>query len=65
MDVGNVDPQKGHKKRQAGSKFNKKKKRKFEEEGDKTTSSDPAKRNPKAFSFQVYNHYILINGVTP
>jgi len=46
-----ADPQRTHKKRNAGAKFNKKKKRKLEEE---EPSDDPKKRNPKAFSFQVF-----------
>ena len=46
------DPQRSHKKRKAGAKFNKKKRRKLEEE-ENPVDTDAKKRNPKAFSFQV------------
>ncbi|XP_063691057.1 uncharacterized protein LOC134823502 [Bolinopsis microptera] len=50
------DPQRSHKKRNAGAKFNKKKKRKLEkEEKENTVETDARKRNPKAFSFQAVN----------
>ena len=52
------DQQKGHKKRQSGAKFNKKKKRKLDEV-DPSINDDARKRNPKAFSFQV--HTICLN----
>ena len=53
------DPQRSHKKRNAGAKFNKKKKRKLEkEEKENTVETDARKRNPKAFSFQVQQYVI-------
>ena len=43
-----------HKKRKAGAKVNKRKKAKLEEdEKEGKEETDPRKRNPKAFSFQV------------
>ena len=47
-----VDPQRIHKKRKAGAKFNKKKRRKLDED-ESAVDTDAKKRNPKAFSFQV------------
>ena len=47
-----VDPQRSHKKRKAGAKFNKKKRRKLDED-ESAVDTDAKKRNPKAFSFQV------------